>query len=365
VKSELVVIGGGYAGVMAANRGVGQGAHVTLVNTSAAFVERIRLHEVAAGTRDSAERPLASLLHSDVELVIGWAERIDAPSQIVALASGRTLRYNHLVYAVGSTSPPIPAGTFSIASNREALALRARLALLDFGTVDVIGAGLTGVELAAEIATARPDLKVRLRTRGNVAPSLGTSGEHAIRRRLERLGIDITEHEPAAGSTASVEVMTVGFAVPTLARDSGLLVNAQGQLLVGADLVAPGHPKIVGAGDAVLIAEANHLRMSCAAALPQGAHAVDTIFDGARLLSAGFMVQCVSLGRRDGWIQQVSSDDRPRRTHLTGALGAITKEAMSRQTVRWLRREAAKPGAFRWPSGPPLESGKLIPRDVG
>ncbi len=360
MNTDLIIIGGGYAGVMAANRAAGRCGRVILVNPRAMFVERIRLHEVAAGRRDSAELPIASLLHPDVELVIGWAEHIDADGQTVLLADGRILGYDRLVYAVGSTSAVVPAGTFSIASHSEALTLRAQLASFGFGTVDVIGGGLSGIELAAEIASARPDLRVRLRTRGPVGTSLGIAGRHAVRRRLERLGVAVTaqERETAAVGSASITVMTAGFAVPTLARDSGLPASPQGHLLVGADLVVPGHPGIVGAGDAVLVSGASHLRMSCAAALPQGAHAIDTLFDGSQPLNAGFILQCISLGRYGGWIQHVGSDDIPRTAHLTGVFGAFAKELVSRQTVRWLRREAAKPGSFRWPAGPPL--GKTV-----
>lgn len=53
---DVVVIGGGYAGVMAANR-LTQRADVavTLVNPRASFVERVRLHQVAGGrTRPSS-----------------------------------------------------------------------------------------------------------------------------------------------------------------------------------------------------------------------------------------------------------------------------------------------------------------------
>ena len=299
---RIIVVGGGYAGVMAANRAAGRGADVTLVNASANFVERIRLHEVAAASRDSAEFPLASLLNPEVELVVGWAGRIHAEERTVVLADGRALGYDHLVYAVGSTSPERSGSTFGIASHLDALALRAGLAELEFGTVDVVGAGLTGVELAAEIASARPELLVRLQTRGQVGASLGIAGGHGVQRRLERLGVKITEDErqDVLGGDADMTVMAAGFAVPTLARDSGLPVSELGQLLVGPDLVVPRIPDIVGAGDAVVVAGASHLRMSCAAALPQGAHAVDTIFDGPQPLNAGFMLQCVSLGRRDG-----------------------------------------------------------------
>ena len=47
----VLVVGAGYAGLLAANRLAGRGAHVTLVNERDTFVDRIRLHEVIAGTR--------------------------------------------------------------------------------------------------------------------------------------------------------------------------------------------------------------------------------------------------------------------------------------------------------------------------
>lgn len=160
MNTELIIIGGGYAGAMAANGAAGRGGRVTLVNARATFVERIRLHEVAAGSRESAELSIASLLHPGVELVVGWAERIDAQGQRVFLADGRILGYDRLVYAVGSTSAVTPAGTFSIASHSEALTLRTQLTSSKFASVGVIGGGLCGIELAAEIASARPDLRV-------------------------------------------------------------------------------------------------------------------------------------------------------------------------------------------------------------
>ncbi len=48
--TRVIVIGGGYAGVLAANRLQGTpGVAVTLVNPRPEFVERIRLHQLAAG----------------------------------------------------------------------------------------------------------------------------------------------------------------------------------------------------------------------------------------------------------------------------------------------------------------------------
>ena len=53
-NTEVVVIGGGYAGVMAANR-LTQRDHVTvtLINPRPSFVERLRLHQLAGGSHEA------------------------------------------------------------------------------------------------------------------------------------------------------------------------------------------------------------------------------------------------------------------------------------------------------------------------
>lgn len=56
-RTEVVVIGGGYAGVLAANRLTGRDdVAVTLVNPRPTFVERLRLHQLVAGSDDATRR---------------------------------------------------------------------------------------------------------------------------------------------------------------------------------------------------------------------------------------------------------------------------------------------------------------------
>src|SRR3954447_21119911 len=99
---NVVVIGGGYAGVMAANRLQGAGADVTMINPRPRFVERIRLHQLVTGS-DDAVVDYADVLGDDVRLLVGTVERIDAASRTVTLASDDTVSYDYLIYAVGST----------------------------------------------------------------------------------------------------------------------------------------------------------------------------------------------------------------------------------------------------------------------
>ncbi|MFC1408485.1 FAD-dependent oxidoreductase [Streptacidiphilus sp. N1-12] len=105
-SSRIVVIGGGYAGTLAANRLQSSPAvDVTLLNARPSFVDRVRLHQFVVGSGSgSAEVDFTTLLGARVRLLVDSAERIDAAARTVELASGRSLDYDDLVYAVGSTA---------------------------------------------------------------------------------------------------------------------------------------------------------------------------------------------------------------------------------------------------------------------
>src|SRR6476469_715470 len=151
--TKVVVIGGGYAGTVAANHlRVRADVDITLVNLRPKFVERIRLHQFAAGNYDPTV-DYGTLLGEGVRLVVDSAIRIDTASRTIALASGRALDYDYVIYAVGSTGG-VPASVpgadefaYPIAELELAQRLRNALGELHPGApITVVGAGLTGTE---------------------------------------------------------------------------------------------------------------------------------------------------------------------------------------------------------------------------
>jgi NADH:ubiquinone reductase (H+-translocating) len=157
--TNVVVIGGGYAGTTAANHlRMRTDVNITLVNPRPKFVERIRLHQHAAGNYD-ATVDYGTLLGEGVALVVDNATRIDTAARKVELASGAALDYDHLIYAVGSTGvapwsvPGAAEFAYPIGELEYAQQLRAKLAeLRPDAPITVVGAGLTGTETAAELA---------------------------------------------------------------------------------------------------------------------------------------------------------------------------------------------------------------------
>lgn len=370
MDTTAVVLGGGYAGVMAANRmaaAARSGLDVVLVSPQDRFVERIRLHEYTAGTRRDPTVDFGSLLHPDVRRVQAAAVRIDAAARTVQLAGGGDLAYDYLVYAVGSGEADIPAGVLAVDEVDGAAAARSRLAGLAPGEhVAVVGGGLTAIETAAEIASSYRTLRITLTTSAEPAADTGPAARNGLRRSLRRAGVELHAgtRVPLIGDLretlgAAVVLWCAGFGVPDLAAASGLPVDGAGRLLVDPFLRVPGAERIYGAGDAAAMTgeQYAHLGMSCAAAMPMGAEAAGNILrslDGqpASAHDSGFLARCISLGRSDGLIQFVARDDAPGRVHLHGRTAAVLKETINRMTLRWIRGEAKRSGAYTWPKGP-------------
>lgn len=248
-NTEVVVVGGGYAGVMAANRLTQRDdVTVTLINPRPTFVERIRLHQLVGGS-DDAVVDYREVLGERVRLVVDTVTRIDAAERGVTLATGGTVGYDYLIYAVGSGSadPRVPGAAefaYPIASLEQALLLRPVVdAAPATAAVTVVGAGPTGIETAAELAEL--GRTVTLVCGEVLGPYLHPRGRRSVARRLAKLGVSVLDG-PGSTVTAvtrdavrlrdgrrlpsTVTIWTAGFGVPDLAGRSGLSTDALGRL---------------------------------------------------------------------------------------------------------------------------------------
>jgi NADH:ubiquinone reductase (H+-translocating) len=372
-RTHIVVIGGGYAGTLAANHlRLRADVDITLVNPRPVFVERIRLHQLVAGSGTAAV-DYGTVLGNGIQLVVDSVERIDAAYRQVELISGDVLDYDYLIYAVGSTGA-VPAAVpgaaeFAYPVAEFELAERLRDALDELhpdAPVTVIGAGLTGIETASELA--EQGWRVSLVCGGLLGPSLSPTGRRSVDKWLRRLGVDVLETATVSEVHADavvladgallpslVTVWTAGFGVPDLAARSGLRTDALGRLLTDETLTSVDDPRIVAAGDAAA-PSGQPLRMSCQAAIPLGAQAANTVLSRIAgtppaVVNQAFTGQCISLGRSYATIQLARPDDTPVNLAIGGRVAASIKEAICKGTVWGIRREAAKPGWYRWLKG--------------
>jgi NADH dehydrogenase FAD-containing subunit len=365
---HIVVLGGGYTGMLAAirlaHRTRRTGVRITLVNPSDRFTERLRMHQIAAGQQLADHRIPDLLAGTGITFVRGHATAIEPDRRTVVIDGGTaTLEYDTLVYALGSSTdtsrvPGADSHAFTLNGPQEAarLAERLREIVLRGGTVTVCGGGLTGVEAATEIAETYPGLTVRLISSDEPGKMMGDAARAYLFRAMDRLGVtvrsgvritkvlpDAVELDGGELVASDATLWTTGVRVSPLAGDAGIAVDERGLIQVDATLRSVSHPNVHAIGDAAAVRLAwGQIHGTCQSGMPTAQYAADSI---ARLLRGkrvkpfrfGYFHQPVSIGRRDAVIQFTHADDTPRRAYLKGRAAVLYKETVSSSPVKLFR----------------------------
>ncbi|WP_433663742.1 NAD(P)/FAD-dependent oxidoreductase [Nocardia sp. CA-128927] len=366
-EHRIVILGAGYTGMLAAvrlaRRTRKQHVRITLVNPSPRFTERLRMHQVAAGQELADYRIDDILTGTGIQFVQGWATSIDPAAGHVVVDRNRTLPYDDLVYALGSSTdtsivPGAADHAWTLDNPRTArhFADRLNAVAAQGGTLTVCGGGLTGIEAATEIADSHPELRVTLISVGAPGTMMGDKARGYLNRTLDRLGIireigsavtkvlpDAVELSNGTIVSADMTLWTTGTRVAPLATQAGIETDARGLIVVDQTLRSISHPNIHAVGDAAAVRMPwGQIHGTCQSGMPTAAYTADTIArqlrgKTVRPFRFGYFHQPVSLGRRDGVIQFTRSDDTPGRCYLTGRLAAAYKESVSASPVPLFR----------------------------
>ena len=263
VPPTVCIIGGGYAGVHAAHTARAAGVDVVIVEPTGQHDLAPRLAGVASGRRPvgDAWAPLEDLV--DATVVRARVTRVDEEGPVVHLDDGRRLTPDAVVVTVGDEAslPPVDGldetSARTLKTAADALQLRGEIATA--ARLVVVGAGATGVQLAAEAALEHPDLAVDLvEVSDQVLGSFGRS----LRRRASQILHDrgVSVHLDASIDRAEDDAVVLhdgtrldGLVVWTtgvVADANALLPGARtvdGRLLVDRSLRVTG--RVLAAGD--------------------------------------------------------------------------------------------------------------------
>ncbi|MFF2572658.1 NAD(P)/FAD-dependent oxidoreductase [Streptomyces sp. NPDC058084] len=358
-KHRVVVLGAGYAGAYVAGtlarRLAPSEVEVTVVNAEPDFVQRLRLHQLAAGQEIATPRLADVFAGTGIRLLVAHVTGIESERRVVTVTStDGEVGYDTLVYALGSHGgdhgvPGAAEHAFDVAARPSALRLRERLDGLEArgedGKVVVVGDGLTGIETAAEVAESRPGLSVTLIARGELAAPLSAGARDHVRRACSRLGVTVLEHTSAQSVEAGrvlcsdgtvlpsdATVWTAGFAVAPTAAAAGLQVTDDGRIVVDRTMRSVSHPHVYAVGDSAHALGDNGLPlpMSCGSAGYTGRQATAAIvarLTGGKVKQTGleYVGNHISLGRRDGILQMVDHNAQAKPTYLGGRKAARIK----------------------------------------
>ena len=320
---RIVIVGGGAGGLELATRlGDSLGrrgiAQITLIDRSRTHLWKPLLHEVAAGSMDVDQHTLDYLAQArwhHFRFRLGSMTGLDRERSVVQVApthdeegrlliGEREIRYDTLVIAVGSGTndfgtpgaqehaisldTPAQAERFHnrlinacIRANAQHEALRPEQL-----HVAIIGAGATGVELAAELhhttrelvafglerIDAERDIRITLIEAGpRVLPALPERLSKSTLELLEKLRIQVLINARVTAVEAAnvliadgrripaeLTVWAAGIKAPDFLKDLGLETNKLNQLVVTPELQTTRDPDIFALGDCAACAWPGH-----------------------------------------------------------------------------------------------------------
>ncbi len=310
--ARVVILGGGFGGLHAAQALRGTAVQITLVDRTNHHLFQPLLYQVATATLAPSDIavPIRWVLRRqrNVTVLLGEAERVDTLGQQVRLRDGRELPYDFLVVSTGtrhsyfghdeweSFAPGLKTlddarqirGRF-LKAFEEAEKCPDAQSQEEWITFAIVGGGPTGVELAGmipEVARAmRRDFRHVDTTRTKVillesGPRLLPSFPDSLAKRalsdLELLGVEVHTRSLVVGIDADVGRVRVsgpgtsavgagpaedkqvrartifwaaGNTASPLARSLDAPLDRAGRVRVAPDLSLPGQPRVFVVGD--------------------------------------------------------------------------------------------------------------------
>lgn len=219
---RIVVLGGGYAGLTLARRlesTVPSDVELLLVDETGTHLLQHELHRVVRrpSFADDIELSLRDVLDRTT-VRRARVERVDHQANSVILEDGATIEYDFAGVCLGAETnfyglPGVEEHATPLKRLAHARRIRAKfLDVLDAGGGAVIvgGAGLSGVQLAGELAAfAREEgasnrvTVTLLEQQSHVAPGFPANFREAVRERLERSGVEIRTDVTVESATAT------------------------------------------------------------------------------------------------------------------------------------------------------------------
>ena len=329
-KPHVVIVGGGFAGLAAAQALKDADAAITLIDQRNHHLFAPLLYQVATAQLSEANiaQPIRSLLkgQKNASVVLGEVTAVDIDGKAVTLDSGKILRYDYLLVAVGATHSYFGNDQWAgdapgLKTLEDAVDIRRRIlvaferaekeedpavrdALLTF---IVIGGGPTGVELAGAIGEiARTTLArdftnidpsaarvLLLEGLPRILPMFSEKLSQWATDDLGKFGVDVRTGSLVTGIDdqgvnigeeridARTVIWAAGVQVSPLTRALASVaeLDRAGRVPVERELNVAGHPEIFVIGDAASVrnAEGKPVPGVAPAAMQQGAWAASNI----------------------------------------------------------------------------------------
>ena len=332
-RPRVVIIGGGFGGLAAAQTLKRANVDITLIDRTNHFIFQPLLYQVATAALAPSDitAPIRWVLRSqkNTEVLMAEAREIDAKRRVVRVDDNlRDLPYDYLILAPGSRHSyfghddwePYAPGLKAI---EDASEIRRRFLLAyefaeksedlkeleEYLTFVIVGGGPTGVELSGAIpfiakkalvsefrrVDTRRTRVVLVEAGPRILPSFPEDLAQHAARDLADLGVEVrvnsfvtkVERDGVWVGGEKIRARTAFWAAGNKASSLGKFLGAPldsaGRVKVNDDLSVPGHPEIFAIGDLATFEQEGRLVPWVApAALQQGAFAAKSIIRDTR-----------------------------------------------------------------------------------
>lgn len=232
---HIVVVGGGFGGVKAAlELSKNKRAQITLISDREDFQYYPALYSTATGgSHAQSWIPLGEIFakKDNVNIVIDSVSKLDKGNRTISTEAGVVHEYDKLVLALGSVTTyfgieGLDDYAHGIKSYEEITRLKQHL-IRDFSHAHgddshflVVGAGPTGVELAASLGGYLKYLKKKYRQPGpsisvniieaapRVLPRMSEKASAKVTKRLKKLGVKVETNKKVEAETADTLIVS-------------------------------------------------------------------------------------------------------------------------------------------------------------
>ncbi|PLR79347.1 FAD-dependent oxidoreductase [Bacillus sp. V3-13] len=276
---NLVILGGGYGGMRILHRllpnQLPEDISITLIDRVPYHCLKTEYYALAAGTISDQHIRVAFPEHPRLHVKYGEVSGLNLEEKQVLLSGEGPVSYDDLIIGLGCEDkyhniPGADIYTFSIQSiDKSRNTYQALNNLSPGSTVAIVGAGLSGVELASELSESRRDLNIKLFDRGNhILSAFPERLSTYVENWFDNHGVDIVNnanitrveekllynHDEPVG--CDVIVWTAGIQPSKVVRDLDVEKDNQGRVLLTPQHNIPGNENVYVVGDCAALSHA-------------------------------------------------------------------------------------------------------------
>jgi NADH dehydrogenase len=270
---NLIILGGGYGGIkiierLLSSKELPEDLSITLIDKSPKRCFKIKFYALAAGSVSDRDVRIDYPNHPKLKFVNSEITEINLDENKVHIADGEPIHFDYLIIGLGSEDnfqnvPGAKEFAHSIQTVDSALNTYEKLKSLPSGSVvSIVGAGLTGVELASELIESKMDIKLQIFDRGNfILSAFPEKLSVYVQNWFDNHGVEINNH---ANITKIAEntlfnhfepihsdaiIWTAGIQPNRVVQEMNVEKDRKGRVILTARHQIPNHEHVYVVGD--------------------------------------------------------------------------------------------------------------------